>query len=90
MWYFIGWVVTVITLLYSMGLVAMYGIQFSNMKTYQFITSMVINFFYTIIIEEPIKVCKQLDYAFPIFLFRFSGLLSSSLTAENQPGTKTT
>merc|ERR1719308_81557 len=26
------------------------------MKTYQFVTSMVINFFYTIIIEEPLKV----------------------------------
>ena len=55
-WYYIAWLVTIVTLLYSMGLVTLYGIQFSNMKTYQFLTSMVVNFFYIVIIEEPAKV----------------------------------
>ena len=62
--YYIGWLLTLLTLLGSMGMVTLYGMQFSNMKTYQWLTSMVINFFYTLFIVEPckesIRSCKRI------------------------------
>ena len=72
-----------------MGLVAMYGMQFSNMKTYQFVTSMVINFFYTIIIEEPMKASRDTSrVSLYICRFRCSCLPSLLPTSANQTGIK--
>ena len=39
-----------------MGLVGAYGISFGNLKTYQWITAMFVNFFWNIFIESVIKV----------------------------------
>ena len=39
-----------------MALVALNGMQFSKMKTYQWLTALVVNFFFTILIVEPCKV----------------------------------
>ena len=42
-------------------LVAAFGITFGNLKTYQWLTSMVVNFFWNIFIESLIKVCLKKD-----------------------------
>ena len=39
-----------------MALVALDGMRFSKMKTYQWLTALVVNFFFTILIVEPCKV----------------------------------
>ena len=39
-----------------MAMVALNGMQFSKMKTYQWLTALVVNFFFTILIVEPCKV----------------------------------
>ena len=53
---FQGWALCLTTWLGSMALVALYGMQFSKMKTYQWLTALVVNFFFTILIVEPCKV----------------------------------
>ena len=52
----LGWALCLTTWLGSMALVALYGLQFSKMKTYQWLTALVVNFFFTILIVEPCKV----------------------------------
>ena len=54
--FLLGWLFTLATLLLAMAVTALQGIQFSNMKTYQWLTSIVVNFFYTMFIVEPVKV----------------------------------
>ena len=54
--YFVGWVLCLTTFLGSMALVTVWGMNFSNMKTYQWITAVVVNFFFTILFVEPVKV----------------------------------
>ena len=39
-----------------MGLVALYGISFGNRRTYQWLTAMMVNFFWNLFVEQPIKV----------------------------------
>ena len=39
-----------------MGMVALYGLSMGNNKTYQWVTAMVVNFFWNIFVESLIKV----------------------------------
>ena len=39
-----------------MGLVALYGISFGHRRTYQWLTAMMVNFFWNLFVEQPIKV----------------------------------
>ena len=41
-----------------MGMVAMYGLQFGNEKTYGWFTAITINFFWNVFVESPIKVSE--------------------------------
>ena len=43
-------------------MVCMYGLSFGNNKTYQWVTAMVVNFFWNIFIESVIKVCGMITY----------------------------
>ena len=54
--FFIGWLLCLLTLFGSVGVVAVMAMQFSNMKTYQWVTAIVVNFFFTILFVEPVKV----------------------------------
>ena len=54
--FFIGWLLCLLTLFGSVGVVALMAMQFSNMKTYQWVTAIVVNFFFTILFVEPVKV----------------------------------
>ena len=56
--YFFAWILTAIFIMVSMALVAAYGFTFGNLKTYQWITSIVVNFFWNIFVESVIKVRK--------------------------------
>ena len=54
--YFAGWALTVLSITVGMGLVAAYGISFGNRRTYQWLTAMMVNFFWNLFVEQPIKV----------------------------------
>ena len=54
--YFIAWILTILFIIGGMGMVAAYGISFGNLKTYQWVTAMTVNFFWQIFIESVIKV----------------------------------
>ena len=54
--YFIGWTVVVLCILGGMGMVALYGISFGNNKCYQWVTAMVVNFFWQLFFESIVKV----------------------------------
>ena len=54
--YFIAWILTLLFILGGMGMVAMYGLQFGNEKTYGWFTAITINFFWNVFVESPIKV----------------------------------
>ena len=54
--YFIAWILTFILIFGGVALVAAYGISFGNLKTYQWVTAMVVNFFWNIFIESLVKV----------------------------------
>jgi len=56
--YFIAWIFTVLFILGGMGMVAMYGLQFGNEKTYGWFTAITINFFWNVFVESPIKVSE--------------------------------
>ena len=43
-------------------MVCMYGLSFGNNKTYQWVTAMVVNFFWNIFIESVLKVCGMITY----------------------------
>ena len=61
----------------GMGMVALYGLSMGNNKTYQWVTAMVVNFFWNIFVESLIKVkfCK----AQGVFILTRLLLLFSSL-----------
>ena len=54
--FIVGWILCLTTFLGSMALVALWVMNFSKMKTYQWVTGFVINFFFTILFVEPLKV----------------------------------
>ena len=60
--YFIAWIITVLFIIGGMGMVAAYGISFGNLKTYQWVTAMTVNFFWQIFIESVIKVHKTIQF----------------------------
>ena len=45
-----------------MGMVALYGLSMGNNKTYQWVTAMVVNFFWNIFVESLIKVRSLLPW----------------------------
>ena len=51
--YILGWLFTWVCILLGMGMVAMYGIQFGNEKTYAWVTAMFVNFFWNVFVESP-------------------------------------
>ena len=54
----IGWIVCVLTILGGAFIVLSYGLQFGNDMTYQWVVSMLISFFSSVIITQPIKVIR--------------------------------
>ena len=54
--FLVGWILCITTLLGSMAIVALWVMNFSKMKTYQWVTGFVVNFFFTILFVEPLKV----------------------------------
>ena len=54
--YFIGWIVVLLCIVGGMGIVALYGLSFGNNKCYQWVTAMVVNFFYQLFFESVVKV----------------------------------
>ena len=57
-WWFVivGWVVLWLTTLTSAAFVTFYGVQFQDLKCKKWISSMLISFFASVFITQPIKV----------------------------------
>jgi len=54
--YSLGWLMVVLCIVGGMGIVALYGISFGNNKCFQWVSTMVVNFFWQLFLESVIKV----------------------------------
>lgn len=62
-WYFtiISWLLLWVVTLGSMAMVIFYGISFKDETCKKWITSMVVSFFMSVFVTQPIKVTYQTD-----------------------------
>ena len=68
---YIAWIICLGTIVTSIFFILAYGIAFGNDKTYQWLSSMIVSFFFAILVVEPLKVafisccisslCKNVD-----------------------------
>ena len=54
--YFIGWLVVILCILGGMAMVGLFGVSFGNNTCYQWVTAMVVNFFWQMFFESIVKV----------------------------------
>ena len=70
-WWFriIGWILLWIAVLVSAAFVTFYGIMFQDIKCKKWITSMLISFFTSVFLTQPIKVNKYIYFTISLRVF---------------------
>ena len=65
---YFGWLMVVLSIGASLFFIWAYGIEFGDEKTSKWLTSLVIAFFSSVLLTQPIKVCILFIY---LFLIKF-------------------
>ena len=65
---YVGWFLTISTILASSVVVVIYGMVFGNSKSLEWLTAVIIGFVQDIIVIQPLKVIVSLQFILNTFL----------------------
>jgi hypothetical protein len=85
----IGWILLFITVTLSVTFVTFYGIQFQDVKCKKWLTSMLISFFTSVLLTQPIKVLLFALFFALVFKKPFEEESQDELEDEEDPSLET-